>query len=79
MNGAENSYEVLEARFGQIGALSEAARVLTWDRSVNMPRKGAPGRAEQLASLRRVVHEKTTDPAIPDLLDAAAEEVARDP
>ena len=60
-NEAESSYEILEARFGQIGALGEAARVLTWDRSVNMPRKGARGRAEQLASLRRVVHEKTTD------------------
>ena len=79
MSGGETSYDVLEARFGQIGALGEAARVLTWDRSVNMPRKGAPGRAEQLASLRRVVHEKITDPAMPDLLDAAAEEVARDP
>ena len=79
MNGVETSYEVLEARFEQIGALSEAARVLTWDRSVNMPRKGAAGRAEQLASLRRVVHEKTTDPAIPHLLDAAVEEVAEDP
>ena len=79
MSGGKTSYENLEARFGQIGALGEASRVLTWDRSVNMPRKGAPGRAEQLASLRRVVHEKTTDPAIPDLLDAAAAEVARDP
>ena len=79
MSGGETSYDVLEARFGQIGALGEAARVLTWDRSVNMPRKGAPGRAEQLASIRRVVHEKITDPAMPDLLDAAAEEVARDP
>ncbi len=79
MNGAETSYQILEARFGQIGALGEAARVLTWDRSVNMPRKGAAGRAEQLASLRRVVHEKTTDPAMPDLLDAAEEEVSGDP
>ena len=78
MNRAESSYDILEARFGQIGALGEAARVLTWDRSVNMPRKGAPGRAEQLASLRRVVHEKTTDPAMPDLLDAAEDEVAHD-
>ena len=79
MNEPESSYEILEARFGQIGALGEAARVLTWDRSVNMPRKGARGRAEQLASLRRVVHEKTTDAAMPDLLDAAEGEVADDP
>lgn len=79
MNEPESSYEILEARFGQIGALGEAARVLTWDRSVNMPRKGARGRAEQLASLRRVVHEKTTDAAMPDLLDAAEDEVADDP
>ena len=79
MNRTESSYEILEARFGQIGALGEAARVLTWDRSVNMPRKGAQGRAEQLASLRRVVHEKTTDPTMPDLLDAAEEDVAHDP
>lgn len=74
-----SSYETLEARFGQIGALGEAGRVLSWDSSVNMPRKGAPARAEQLAALRQVVHEKIVDPSVADLLDAAAEEVAGDP
>ena len=69
MAGAESSYQDLEARFGQIGALGEAARVLSWDSSVNMPPNGAPARAEQLAAIRRVVHEKITDPAVPDLLD----------
>ena len=39
-------YEALEKRFAQIGALREAARMLAWDRSVNMPPKGAPARAE---------------------------------
>ena len=74
-----SSYETLEARFGQIGALTEAGRVLGWDRSVNMPPKGAPARAEQMAAIRQAVHEKITDPAMPDLLGAAAEEVAGDP
>ena len=79
MAGAESSYQDLEARFGQIGALGEAARVLSWDSSVNMPPNGAPARAEQLAAIRRVVHEKITDPAVPDLLDRAADAVAGDP
>ena len=74
-----SGYASLEARFGQIGALSEAARVLSWDRSVNMPPRGAPGRAEQLAAIRLAVHEKIADPALPDLLDAAEDEVAGDP
>ena len=74
-----SSYAALEARFGQVGALGEAARVLSWDRSVTMPPKGAPGRAEQLAVLRQVAHEKIADPAVPDLLDAAEDEVAGDP
>ena len=74
-----SSYEALEDRFALIGTLREAARMLSWDRSVNMPPKGAPARAEQLAALQLVGHEKITDPAMPDLLDAAAEEVADDP
>ena len=73
-----SSYDALEKRFAQIGALREAARMLAWDRSVNMPPKGAPARAEQLAALRLVEHEKITDPAVPELLDGAAEEVADD-
>ena len=73
-----SSYEALEKRFAQIGALREAARMLAWDRSVNMPPKGAPARAEQLAALRLVEHEKIADPAVPELLDGAAEEVADD-
>ena len=77
MAGA-SSYEALEQRFARIGALREAARMLAWDRSVNMPPRGAPARAEQLAALRLVEHEKITDPAVPDLLDGAAEEVAGD-
>ncbi len=74
-----SSYQTLEDRFALVGALREAARMLSWDRSVNMPPKGAPARAEQLAALRLVEYEKITDPAVPDLLDGAAEEVAGDP
>ena len=77
MSGA-SSYDALEERFALIGAVREAARMLSWDSSVNMPPKGAPARAEQLAALRLVEHEKITDPAMPDLLDAA-EEAATDP
>ncbi len=79
MTGKKSSYDILAARFGEIGALGEAVRVLSWDRSVNMPRNGAAARAEQIAALKRVVHGKVTDPAVPDLLDAAADEAAGDP
>src|SRR3954465_15666828 len=38
-----------------------------------LPAPGAPGRAEQMATLSGLLHSNQTDPALAELLDAAAE------
>ena len=79
MTKPDGGYADLEARFNRIGAIGEAAGVLHWDHAVNMPPGGADARAEQLATLKLIGHEMITDPAMEDLLERAAEEVAGDP
>ncbi len=65
-------YAALETRFARIGAVQDAAAMLQWDGATLMPAGGADARAEQIATLRVIVHETLTDAAMPDLLDAAA-------
>ena len=49
--------------------LARTAALLAWDQQVMMPPRGGPGRAEQLAVLRRITHEKFTSPEIGRLLE----------
>lgn len=74
-----SAYKSLEAKFRRIGALQEAAAVLQWDWAAMMPPGGAAARAEQLATLKVLVHEALTDPRLEELLDAADEESGLDP
>jgi carboxypeptidase Taq len=67
-------YQHLEARFRRIGALEEAISVLHWDTAAMMPAGAAAARAEQLASLRLIVHEHLTAPSVGDLLSEAETE-----
>ncbi len=64
-------YQALEARFARLGAVREALSVLSWDASTNMPEGGAQSRGEQLATLKVIVHDGLTDPALSDLLAGA--------
>ena len=43
--------------------------VLSWDQTTYMPPGGAPARAQQMATLGRLSHEKFIDPAVGKLLD----------
>lgn len=70
------AYQELERRFHRLRALRDATGVLHWDMSTMMPPGGAAARAEQLAQLQVVCHGILADPALADLLDAAAEEAA---
>src|SRR5262249_20691878 len=72
-------YLALESRFRRLGALREATSMLHWDSSTVMPEGAAGARAEQLATLKVVCHEQLTDPALPELPAAAAEEDGSDP
>ena len=61
----------LRRELGQIGDLLVAARVLEWDQLVMMPPGGAATRAESLATLHRIAHERFTRDEIGELLDQA--------
>jgi carboxypeptidase Taq len=71
-----SAYQQLEAAFARIGAVEEAISVLHWDQAAMMPPGGAAARAEQLATLRRLVHEMLTASEMPDRLAVADNEAA---
>ena len=66
----ETQLQELKARLIEINDLESAAALLEWDQATYMPPGGATARARQLATLRRLAHEKFTDPAIGRLLEA---------
>jgi carboxypeptidase Taq len=62
-------FEELRERMAEIADLSRAAALLGWDQHVTMPPRDGPARAEQLAVLRRITHEKFVDPEVGRLLE----------
>ncbi len=66
------TYQELRARLAEISDLGRAAGVLGWDERVTMPPLGAGARADMLATLSRVTHEKFVDVEIGRLLDRLA-------
>ncbi len=59
----------LRHRLQEINDLQLAARLLSWDLRTYMPPGGAQARGRQLATLKRLAHEKQVDPALGRLLD----------
>jgi carboxypeptidase Taq len=62
----------LRGHLAEIEDLRNAAQVLGWDQQTMMPRRGAPARAEALATLERISHEMFTSGETGHLLEAAA-------
>ncbi len=62
-------FEELRLQLAEISDVSRAAALLAWDQQVMMPPRGAAARAEELATLRRIAHEKFTSGEIGRLLD----------
>jgi carboxypeptidase Taq len=62
-------YVELKGRLAEIHDLNKVSWVLGWDQQTMMPPKGAAVRAEQIATLNKVAHEKFTAPEIGRLLD----------
>src|SRR5690348_12304553 len=52
--------------------LRNAAHVLGWDQQTMMPPRGAPARAEVMATLERVSHDRFIAPETGRLLDVAS-------
>ncbi|HET9462250.1 MAG TPA: carboxypeptidase M32 [Gaiellaceae bacterium] len=65
----EADLRALRERLAPISDLARAMGVLAWDQKVTMPPGGHPARAEALATLGRIAHEKFVDDEIGLLLD----------
>jgi carboxypeptidase Taq len=59
----------LRERLAEISDLARSMGVLGWDQRVTMPPLGAAARAEAMATLGRIAHEKFTDDEIGRLLE----------
>ncbi len=66
---APKAYEELTQRLAEVSDLSATAMLLAWDQRTMMPPRGAPARADQLATLARLAHERFVSPDVGRLLD----------
>lgn len=74
MIDASPAAAALLERWADIAALDAASAVLGWDQETYLPPKGQPGRGRVLAALAGLHHEKLTDPALADAIEAAGAE-----
>ncbi|GAB4531434.1 MAG: carboxypeptidase M32 [Anaerolineales bacterium] len=65
----EEKLQRLQALLAESTDLGRAAALLEWDQQVNMPEGGARSRGQQMATLRRMAHERFTSEEIGRLLD----------
>jgi carboxypeptidase Taq len=68
-------YNSLLKRVHEIQDLRKAARVLTWDREVIMPKGGDPDRIKQISTLRRLSHQLYIADEMGELIESAAAEL----
>ena len=64
----DTSYAELMKTARGISLLGSAASVLGWDERTKLPPKGVPHRAEQMAALAGLCHERFTSPRVGELL-----------
>lgn len=61
----------LKNKLHELSDISSAAAVLSWDMETHMPPKGNENRAQQLATLAGIGHEKLVDPEVKKLIKNA--------
>jgi carboxypeptidase Taq len=64
-----DALERLKERLAEVTDLGKVARLLSWDQQTMMPPAGTAHRADQFATLLRLMHERFTDPEVGRLLD----------
>ena len=69
----------LKTRLAEVADVQRAASVLSWDQHTYMPPGGAAARAEQLATLSRIAHERFVDDEVGAMLGALAPWAAERP
>jgi len=72
------AWDELLHRMGELRDFAGVVGLLTWDQETFMPAGSAGGRAAQLAAMQALVHERTIDPRLGELLAAAAAEAGLD-
>lgn len=69
-----SAYRELETRFSHIGKLRAALGILEWDMQTTMPEGSASTRAEQLATMKTLIHHFETAPELEVLFQGAESE-----
>ena len=76
----QDAYQWLRNHSIERGYLESTAELAAWDQRTYMPPKGHAHRAEQMAVLARLLHEKATDPRIGErLAELEGTELTREP
>ena len=76
----EEKLNQLKAILAEISDLNAASALMGWDQQVYMPQGGAGARGTQLATLQKLIHQKSISPEIGQLLeDLSAETANLDP
>ena len=70
---ANDALRLLKDRLATISDVQATQSLLLWDQQTYMPAGGVPGRAEQLATLRRLAHEMLVSKETGRLLDSVGE------
>jgi carboxypeptidase Taq len=70
MSNTADQLATLRARLALVADLHAAAALLEWDQETYMPPAAAEARAQQLATIKTLAHERFTDAAVGSLLDA---------
>ena len=73
------SFPLLLEKMHEIYDLGKIAKVLDWDKEVNMPVGGLEGRAQQISTISRMRHELFTSNEMGDLINKSEEEIASFP
>ncbi len=69
-----SSYSQLETTFKELYHLSHVVSIAAWDEAVMMPQGGGAARAEALATLAKISHEKLTDNRVGDWIAKAKDD-----
>lgn len=69
MSSTQDRYSELVAHLQQTALLGSCASVLSWDEQTNLPLGGGEHRANQLALLAGLTHQRATSPRAGELLD----------
>jgi carboxypeptidase Taq len=68
-NGGNGTYDKFEKSVKEIRLLSSANALLSWDHEVNMPKKGGEWRAEQMALLAGLIHDRMVSDEMGEMLE----------